>query len=87
MPVARLVANITQTNNQGKINGHCLVLKPVAPGEQYPKLFATPLNINCLDVSLSHLRTKKLSGFLGPRLANSDHVRADNAFESDFRCD
>ena len=58
MPVARLVANITQTNNHGKINGHCLVLKPVAPGEEYPKLFATPLNINCLDVSLPNLCTK-----------------------------
>ena len=51
MPVARLVANMTQTRNEGKINGNCLVLKPAGYEEKYPKLFATPFNANCLDVS------------------------------------
>ena len=46
MPVARLVANMTQTRNQGKINGNCLVLKPAGNGDKYPKLIATPFNAN-----------------------------------------
>ena len=55
--MARLVAYIIQTHNEGKINGHCLKFQEAQADDQYDFLLATPFDPDCIEVKLIEFLT------------------------------